>query len=196
MGESLSLHSKFFSPTPTVYCEQTTDRYQVVIGVCFGVAMITATGRIIVRLRFHKTLRLDDFFLLFSCVFLVAATGVLYYGTPSIYFGAKLIFDPAAVVTAGVNEAEILHQANLISRIDWSYLAISWVAIFLVKFGFLSLFRHLVDRLPPMFRFWKGVVVFTGLVFVFCVCDGFIACSKQGPEAGKGPNIIYPAILF
>ena len=157
----------------------------MVIGVFFGIALLAATGRVVIRLWFHKQLRLDDYLLLLSCMFLSGATGVLYYGTPSIYFGAKLTFDPTAVLEAGLNEAEILHRANLISRINWSYLAVSWVAIFLVKFGFLSLFRHLVDRIPPMYRVWKGVMVFTGLVFAFCVCDGFIACSKQGTQAGK-----------
>lgn len=153
--------------------------------VFFGVAIFAAVARMIIRLWLHKRLRLDDYLLLSSCAFLAGGTGVLYYGTPSIFFGATLTFDPTAILATGINEAEILHQVDLIPKINWAYLALSWVSIFLVKFGFLSLFKQLVDRLPRMCMFWKGVLIFTILVFAFAVCDGFIACPKLGTEISK-----------
>ncbi len=128
---------------------------------------------------------MDDCFLLSSCVFLIASTGLLYYGIPAIFFTAQLTFNPATALGAGLTEAEIVQQIILFQRINWAYLAVSWASIFAVKFGFLSLFRYLVDRIPFMYGFWKGVVVFTGLVFAFSVCDAFIACSKLGLAARK-----------
>lgn len=130
-------------------------------------------------------LRVDDYFLLFSCVCLVGATGLLYYGTPSIFFGAELTFNPTAVTEGTVNDADVLELIDSMTKIDWAYLALSWVTIFSVKFGFLSLFRHLVDRIPPMYRFWKGVVISTGLISGFVVCSSFIGCSKLESESGE-----------
>ena len=163
----------------------------MVIGVFYGISFLATTGRVIIRLWLYKRLRLDDYLLFLASFFLTGATGILYYGIPTIYFGAKLTFDPAAVLGAGINETEILHLANMITTISWTYLALSWVAIFLVKYGFLSLFKRLVDRIPPMYRFWKGVLVFTSLVFALSVCDGFMACPNKGTEAGKEQDIAH-----
>ena len=95
------------------------------------------------------------------------------------------MLDSAAVLGPGVNEADILPRVDLIAKGNMAYLMLSWSTIFFVKFGFLSVFRHLVDRIPPMYRFWKGVLVFTGLVFAFTMCDGFVACPKTGLKAGE-----------
>jgi hypothetical protein len=147
--------------------------------------MLAAVSRIAIRLWLQKRLRLDDYLLLCSCVCLIAGSGLLYYGTPSIFFRAKLTFNPTAMLEAGVNEADMLKKITLIPKINWAYLVLSRFTIFFVKFGFLAVFRHLVDRLPRMYKFWKGVVVVTGLVFAFAVCDAFIACPKLGLATSK-----------
>ena len=159
----------------------------------FATAIVAATGRIITRLWLQKRLRPDDYLLLSSCAFLTAATGLLYYGTPTIFLQARLSFNPAAVYQSGLSEADLLAQTNLLSRFDWSYLALSWVTIFLVKFGFLVLFRKLVNRLPKMYRYWKIVMGFTAVCFAFAVCDGFVSCSKLGLDISKQ---IQPFWLF
>lgn len=128
---------------------------------------------------------MDDYLLLSSCGCLVAATGLVYHGTPSIFFVAELSLNPTAILAGGVSQTEILQRIVLFQRINYSYITISWMGIFLVKFGFLAFFRHLVDRIAVLYRFWKGVIVFTGVVFAFCVCDSFIACSKMGFAARK-----------
>lgn len=158
---------------------------KVNIGVFFGIAIIAAIARIIIRLWLHKQLRPDDYLLLVSSTCLTAATALLYYGTSSIFLAAELSLNPLAAFQSGIDQAELSRQIDLISKVNWAYLAISWASIFFVKFGFLTLFRHLVDRIPPMNRFWKVTLIFTSLVFAFALCDGFIACPKQGAEIGK-----------
>ncbi|KAI4261366.1 MAG: hypothetical protein L6R42_003435 [Xanthoria sp. 1 TBL-2021] len=130
-------------------------------------------------------LRLDDYLLLCSTACLIAATGLLYYGTPIIFLAAELTFNPSAVFKPGINQSNLLHDVNLFQEINWVYLALSWTTIFLIKFGFLSLFRQLVDRVPPVYRFWKGTLVVTVLVGAFAICDGFIACPKPGLDAAE-----------
>ena len=182
MGRFSSLLSR--SPLSSS-CLDIADTSEVIICVFFSLAIIAAAARITIRLWLRMRLRLDDYILLCSCICLTAATGLLYWSTPSIFFGAELTFNPAIVLGPGVNEANILHQVDLISKIDWAYLALSWLTIFFVKFGFLSVFRHVVDRIPPMYRFWKGVLIFTGLVFAFAVCEAFIGCPETGVKAGE-----------
>ena len=68
-------------------CLDIADISRIVIGVSFGIAIIAAVARITIRLWLRMRPRLDDYVLLCSCVFLVAATGVLYYGTLAIFLG-------------------------------------------------------------------------------------------------------------
>lgn len=158
---------------------------KVVIGVFFGLAIAAAISRVVIRLWLRMRLRLDDYLLLGSAACLIAATGLLYYGTSIIFLAAELTFHPTAAFKTGVDPSKLLHDVNLIPKINWAYLALSWTTIFLIKFGFLSLFRQLVDRVPPIYRFWKWTLVITALIGAFAICDGFIACPKQGLEAGK-----------
>ena len=151
----------------------------------FAIALVAATGRIVTRLWLHQRLRPDDYLLLSSCVFLTASTGLLHYGTPSIFLQTRLLFKPAAVYQSGLSEADLLAQIKMLSRFDWSYLALSWVTIFLVKFGFLVFFRQLVNRLPRMYRYWKFVMGSTAVCFAFAICDGFVSCPKLGLAIGK-----------
>jgi hypothetical protein len=98
---------------------------------------------------------------------------------------AELSLNPTAILASGLSQADIMQQIVFFQKINWAYLALSWASIFAIKFGFLSFFRHLVDRIPFMYNYWRGVVVFTGLVFAFTVCDAFIACPKLGMAACK-----------
>lgn len=142
--------------------------------------MLAVAVRIAIRLWHHKRFHLDDYFLLSSCVCLIAATGLLYHGVHAIFFTAELSFNPVAVINSGLSQADILREVVFFQKINWTYLSLSWTSIFAIKFGFLAFFRHLVDRIPFMYRYWKTVTQFTALVFVFSVCDSFIACSKLG----------------
>ena len=158
---------------------------QIVSGVFFGVALFVAACRIVIRLWIEKRLRIDDYLLLCACMCLAAATGVLYYGSPMEFFSSRLVLDPLAILSDGLSEEDIAHKLEVLPKVNWTYLTLSWATIFLIKYGFLALFRKLVDRLPRVFKFWKGVLIFTTLVFAFAICDGFIACPKQGLAAGE-----------
>ena len=128
-----------------------------------------------IRLRLQKQLRLDDDLLLFSCACLIPATGLLYYGTTSIFSVEELSYDLNAVFGERLGEAEIIERITLFQKINWAYLVLTWASIFAIKFGFLSILRHLVDRIRFTYTLWKGVTIFTGLIFAFSVCDSFIA---------------------
>lgn len=150
----------------------------------FGIAIIAAIARIGIRLRLRLKLRLDDYFLLSSCLFLSATTGLIFYNTQGIFLAAALILNPSMALGPGVNKAELLEEMDKMARISRVYVTFSWVCIFLIKFGFLALFRSLVDRLPILHTCWKAAVTFTGIVAACTIGSNFIACPKTGIKAG------------
>ena len=156
--------------------------------------MTAALARTLVHLRTRKPPQLDDYLLLLACICLTASTVLLYYGASSIYTAEALSLyaavppnTPSAGSTAtGVEPAkmvELLKQVVLFERINWAYLALSWAAIFWVKLAYLSFFRPLVSRLPRLHLYWKVLVAFTFLVFIFLVLDAVVTCPKLGAEA-------------
>lgn len=154
--------------------------------VFFGTAILATAARMIIRLWFLRgSLRLDDYLLLASCVFLTGATAALCYGTTSIFLATTLTYNPSAVPHTSMSGAVVVQNVDLFIKISWTYLALSWASIFFVKFGFLSLFKHLVDRLPLMLRLWRAALAFTALVFVIAECNGFMNCANSGIAVGK-----------
>ncbi|KAL9605834.1 MAG: hypothetical protein Q9179_000982 [Wetmoreana sp. 5 TL-2023] len=102
--------------------------FKILIGLFFGLAMVTASARIAIRLGYKKRLRVDDHLLVLSYAFLTAATGGLYYGTSLMFSVSELTFNPAEALKAGINEADVLRKANLVPKIKWTYLMLSWLA--------------------------------------------------------------------
>ncbi len=161
-----------------------TDFSKVAIGVTFGITILSATVRLVVRLRYQKRLHLDDYLMIIACVFLISGTTLLYLGTSAIFFIEDVSLNGEEVIAA-VGLDYFLKQLLFYQRINWAYLALTWATVFFVKFAFLAFFRHLLDRVPFMYKYWKVLVGFTTLVFAFAVCDGFIACPVLGLASGE-----------
>ena len=47
-----------------------------------------------------------------------------------------------------------------------------------VKFSFLALFRRLIDRVPPLIKYWRVVVAFNLTVAAYGVSTYVIACPQ------------------
>lgn len=155
----------------------------MITGVFSGVAILAAAGRITIHLRLRKRLGIDDYFLLASCTCLIAGTGVIYHGLSTIYFIGELSINPALAFSATRSGVNLVGEMNFYQKIKWSYMSLTWTSIFAVKFGFLSFFRTLINRVPHLYNFWKGVVVFTFLAYAICVCYNFFPCHQLGPIA-------------
>ena len=152
----------------------------------FGIAILTAIGRLFALLPSRKRLHLDDILLIFACVFLTAGTVTLYVGTSVIYYYQELDLNSIKdLAISGADMSDIESQLVLYQRISLGYLSVAWSSIFFVKFAFLAFFRGLVDRLPLMQLYWKVVGVITALVFLFTWIDVFIPCPYPGVFSGK-----------
>lgn len=155
------------------------------VGLFSGIAVLAAAIRLPIRLFIHRELHLDDYCLLMACAALITATSLLYDGTRLIFLAGELTINPTAVLSTGLSLTDIDREIVKYQKISWTYLAISWTSTFSVKFGFLSLFKQLLDRIPSLYTYWKGVVVFTAVAFAFALCNAIIACPHVGLAAGK-----------
>lgn len=152
---------------------------QVVMGSFFSLSILAAITRILIRLRTQKCRRLDDYLLVFACICLTAATALLYSATKEVYFSEAMIIDATwATSVVAADPRGTLQEIGFFRRVNWAYLTLTWTTIFAVKFAFLSFFRRRIDRLPSMHIYWRVVVAFTGLSFLFAICNHFMTCSN------------------
>ena len=150
-------------------------------GALFGLAIISASARTLLRLRNKSRLGLDDALLLFACLCLVASTALFYTLAPGVYLFEQVIADPNHVqLPPDVNDLVI----DNLKMVD-AYSAISWLVIYAVKFCFLSFMRSLIDRIRSLIIYWRAIVGITVVFFGISVSETFIACPQFTILAGE-----------
>ena len=137
-------------------------------------------ARIVIRLRLHKKLRLDDFCIIFACICLVGATSLSYYAMSLNHYIEQLSINPSQGLGDGIDKTIALQHVIFFQKCVWAYSVLSWTVIFATKFGYLCLFKNLVDRIPSMYAVWKFVVLLTILAFGFTLCSIWLFCPNDG----------------
>ena len=142
-------------------------------------AVVFAIGRIAIRLRYQKSLAVDDAFLIFAVVCLIVALGLLFACTSSMYMLEALITnDPNATIPP-----DIFDQVEWFRKLSTAFLVLSFTAIFAVKFSFLFLFKALIRNVRKMKIYWWTVLVTTTAVWAFGVVEFFLPCPSFGPQS-------------
>ncbi|MCJ1245486.1 hypothetical protein MMC30_002690 [Trapelia coarctata] len=139
-------------------------------------AILSALSRIFLRLRYTRSLLLDDYFLLYAVLSLVAA-GALTYGIKDlvylqIYVG--LGWTPP--------DADLIPRMLVFEKRVQAASALAWSSLYAVKFSFLFFFRTLVRRVRGLKVLW-GVVM--GCVVVGAMASvplAFIICANFSDE--------------
>lgn len=166
------------------------------IEILFGIATITAAGRIAIRIHFERRLRIDDYLLLLASGFLAASAGFLLYKTSAVVLLARTSRDPTILINEGLSEEKLFQQAGAANILNWTFYSLSWTSIFLVKSGFLVLFKSLLQRLPRAYSYWKGIIVVTAVSFVFVIAQPFITCPRLGIAVGQSMTLWCTRVLF
>lgn len=158
-----------------------TDAQQVASIVLFVLSVIFAIGRIAIRLRYQKSLAIDDAFLIFAVVCLIVALGLLFACLSSTYLLEALITgDPNVIIPA-----DIIDQVQWFRKLSTAFLVLTFTTIFAVKFSFLFLFKSLIRNVRNMNVYWWIVVVTTAAVWAFGVVENFLPCPTFGPRSCK-----------
>ncbi|MCJ1466210.1 hypothetical protein MMC07_004829 [Pseudocyphellaria aurata] len=147
--------------------------------VLFVFAVIFTVGRVAIRLRYQKSLAVDDTFLIFALVCLSASMGLLFAFIPSMYMIEALITnDPNAVITT-----DIFDRITSFRKLSTAFLVLSFTAIFAVKFSFLFLFKALIRNVRKIKIYWWTVLLTTAAVWVFGVVEFFLPCPSFGTDS-------------
>ncbi|KAL8701855.1 MAG: hypothetical protein Q9201_004683 [Fulgogasparrea decipioides] len=154
------------------------DEYKgVTIAFCV-LAMIGAVARTFIRFRNRQLRILDDALLLSACLCLVAATILLVKGASSLYLIIMFQSNPAASSFASLQQ--ISDAVAKVQQDTYPFGVLIWLAVFAVKFCYLSFFRQLIDRLSHITVYWTVTLAVTFIACVFNATASFIACPEFG----------------
>ena len=143
---------------------------------------MSVCARYYIRLGIQKKFGLDDAFLAFGTACLVAAMAVLYINMDNMYLTEALTYAP----TSFTFQPQDLNKVFEFRKLITASLILTWVAMMAVKFSFLALFRCLIDRIPPLIKYWRIVVAFNLAVTVYGACVYVVACPHfSGMKVGK-----------
>ena len=147
--------------------------------------MVAALVRLIVQIKLHRRLFLDDYFLIFACICLTAGTGLGYANVGSLYWSEELNYNPTHIYYLLANHVDIAARINVYQRLYYSYPALLWAAIFAVKFAYLAFFRRLIERVRGLIIYWRIVVGIATVSLPVCIVSIYVSCTKWGLEAGE-----------
>ncbi|KAF2475929.1 uncharacterized protein BDR25DRAFT_253574 [Lindgomyces ingoldianus] len=162
----------------------TAHDFKIAIGVLFGLAALTCTGRIFIRLFSRRRLYLDDAFLIFALTSLVGGTAILYKRIHMIYLEFSVLRqDPVASLLAFEQMDELFQQ----SKWQLAYLPFLWTAIFAVKWCYFAFFYPLLRAMARsiVYYYWLAIA-FSVVSWLFLVIgEQLITCPHVGKAAAK-----------
>ena len=135
----------------------------------------------ILQVRVHRRLQLDDWLLLFACLTLTVGTVLVLVNIEVLFFGEAVGLNPGLIQFP----ADIVQRLDSYQRLYYTYPTLAWTTIFSVKLAYLYFFRRLVDRLRSLIIYWRVIVVSTVVFYLSCVISIYIACPLKGLDTGK-----------
>ena len=137
-------------------------------------------------MKVYRRLYLDDCFLIFACVCLTAGTVLGYANVENLYWSeVELNNNPTHIHYFLAEHVDVGAHISVFERLSFSYPALLWTSIFVVKFAYLAFFRRLIDRITPLIKYWRVVVSITIVSFLICIVSVYVTCVKWGLKAGK-----------
>ena len=148
----------------------------------FALCIVSVCTRFYIRLAVQKEFGLDDAFLAFGTACLVAVMAVLYINMDNMYLTEAMTYAP----TRFAFQPQDLNRVFEFRKLVTASLMLTWVAMMAVKFSFLALLRRLIDRIPPLIKYWRIVVAFNLAVTSYRASVYVIACPHfSGMKVGK-----------
>lgn len=172
---------------------ESTEKSQIVTGILFGTAVTTAIIRLGIRLKIRRRLYLDDAFMGLACLCLLVATIILYTGFDILYIAEKEIDDfivkHRKEIADDVEPGAVILLLGYQRHLRW-IVPILWLAIFSVKFSFLSFFHQLVDKLPRLLLYWRSIVLLNIAALIYFLSYNLLECSQSNFEPRKWISLL------
>lgn len=157
-------------------------------GTLFGLALLMATARMVIRFHFQRKLHSDDFVLLFACLSFIASQVLLYFlKIDEIYWLIAVAFEFSQQTPALILEdpEAIYRRISMVQRMQTAIAILTWTSIFAVKICFLLFFHQMITRLQRLIVAWRVILGITIIFWAFCSFGYFISCSHFGQAACK-----------
>ena len=136
----------------------------------FGISIISATTRVLIRFRNLKGVRVDDYFFLAAAISTVVAFGLILASWDRFPKNEIAGSDTAQPTNAFIEQVANRHIIILLASVFY------WCTIFLIKICFLFYFRGLVDRLSKFQTLWWMNLGLLLPTTALNICSPFIAC--------------------
>lgn len=116
----------------------------MIIGILYSTAIVAASIRTAIHLHIQRPLSLDDGLLIFAGLALTVSTIIIYKGLDIMFLAEEIV--QMSISEKGAELARLDATADMLwyQRVAYIYISMVWLAIFAVKFAFLSFFHHLV----------------------------------------------------
>ena len=138
----------------------------------FVVAVLSFLFRIVIRIRFQRSLSVDDGFLAAGMVCLAFAFAALFAMLDDMFRVEALAQRSRALL---VQDDDFPHMASF-ARWGLAYNVLLWTAACCVKFSFLALFRKLLDPTKWVRVYWWITTVFAGLTYLYGIAAFLLLC--------------------
>ena len=161
---------------------------KVVNGTLFGLALLMAAVRMVIRFHIQRKLHPDDFVLIFAVLTFIASQVLVYIlKIDHIQWFGAITFDPGPQTPALIFEdpEAFYRQISKIQRMEYSTGVLTWTSIFAVKISFLLFFHQMITRLRRLIVAWRVILGITIIFWAFCSCAVFISCPYFGRTACK-----------
>ncbi|KAI4237997.1 MAG: hypothetical protein L6R40_005808 [Gallowayella cf. fulva] len=157
--------------------------YLVSTAVLLGACILSVTLRFYIRLWVQKEFSLDDAFLILAVCCLISAVAIMYSVTLDKLYQIQVLSAQLPIALSfGLDIEEISRNPDFLQQ-TYQYLkwisvnqTLAWCSVVSVKFSFLSLFRRLIDRMPPLITYWWFVVAFNVVAFGYGLSTYFLIC--------------------
>lgn len=161
---------------------------QAVNSTLFGLALLVAAARMVIRFHSLRKLHPDDFVLMFACSTFIASQVLLYIlKIDRIHSFGAVTFDPSPQTPAlKIEDPEVYYRRlSKIMRMEYSIGILTWSSIFAVKICFLLFFHQMITRIWRLIVAWRVIFGITMISWALCSCAFFISCPYFGKAACK-----------
>lgn len=155
----------------------------LLLGAC---AVLASTARLLFRYRGEHKFYMDDWFVLFATVCLIAETGLLYSFVDMLYFIEAAMTEVTVIAHIARNPELTAELLNMGPSTLVAYVTLGWTSIFVIKLSFLALFHRLLRNVSRKLTayFWCTVVA-TSLSGVVVIIESFIVCPQIGSNSAQ-----------
>lgn len=157
-----------------------THQSQISVSILFGTAILAVLARFAIRVFKRRKVLLDDGFVLFATMTLIAAYGLCLHLLPNLYL--------VEAMNRGTIKFPFREELpGLLNTVKYAtaFAAMNWTSVYMVKFAFMYFFHPLIAGLSKRVTqfFWTTVALLV-VFWIYTVLNPIIICPHFGANNG------------